>query len=352
MWVFTRSGSNWTQDGGKLTGGGESGEGQFGISVALSAEGTTALIGAFNDDPNVGAAWAFTHSGEAWVQEGAKITGRGEMARETFPGSGQFSEASFGSSVALASDGNTALIGGPGDNGGLGAAWVFVHGSAPPSQAPTVVTGAASSVTQSSAMLSATVNPNGASISQCQFEYGTTTLYGKSVSCSSSPGSGTSAVPVSAGVTGLSPNTTYYFRISATNAGGTSEGSGEAFKTVPEAPTVVTGTASSATRSEATLHATVNPNGGTVSDCKFDYGTTMLYGASVPCSSASGSGTSPVAVSGALTGLSPNMTYYFRISATNEGGTSEGSDEAFKTLPEAPSVVTVRRRRSRRAARR
>ncbi len=80
------------------------------------------------------------------------------------------------------------------------------------------------------------MNPNGASISQCQFEYGTTMLYGKSVACSSSPGLGTSPVAVSAGVTGLASNTTYYFRISATNEGGTSEGLDETLKTLEEGP--------------------------------------------------------------------------------------------------------------------
>src|SRR5205823_6786446 len=90
---------------------------------------------------------------------------------------------------------------------------------------PTVVTEAASAVTQTAATLNASVNPNGGEVSECKFEYGPTTSYGSSVSCSKLPGSGTSPVQVSASVTGLSPNTIYHFRISATNAGGTSKGS-------------------------------------------------------------------------------------------------------------------------------
>ena len=52
-WVFTRSGSTWTQQGEKLTGGGETGAGEFGASVALSSDGNTALIGG-PDDTGVG----------------------------------------------------------------------------------------------------------------------------------------------------------------------------------------------------------------------------------------------------------------------------------------------------------
>ena len=65
-------------------------------------------------------------------------------------------------------------------------------------EGPTVVTGAASEVKQTGAMLSGTVDPNGVEVSECQFEYGTSTSYGSSVSCASLPGSGTSAVKVSA----------------------------------------------------------------------------------------------------------------------------------------------------------
>ena len=115
-WVFTRSGSTWTQQGAKLTGSGESGEGYFGASVALSADGNTALIGGASDNDGVGAAWVFTRSGSTWTQQGAKLTGSGEIG-----------EGHFGVSVALSADGNTALIGGPSDNGGVGAAWVFTR---------------------------------------------------------------------------------------------------------------------------------------------------------------------------------------------------------------------------------
>jgi hypothetical protein len=202
--------------------------------------------------------------------------------------------------------------------------------------APTVETKAASSLTQTSATLNAAVNPNGGNVSECKLEYGTTNAYGSSASCNPSPGSGTSSVVVSASLTGLTANTTYHYRIVATNSGGTSKGADETFKTLPNVPTVETKAASSTTQTSATLNATVNPNGGEVSECELEYGTAEAYESSAPCSSPPGSGTSPVAVSASVTGLTADTPYHFRILATNAGGTNRGADQALTT----PSVPT------------
>jgi hypothetical protein len=119
-WVFTRSGSTWTQLGGKLTGGGESGRGKFGMRVALSGDGDTALIGGPSDNGSAGAAWVFTRSASTWTQLGGRLTGSGEN-----------STTDFGIGVALAGDGNTALIGGFTASLFVGAAWVFLRAEAP-----------------------------------------------------------------------------------------------------------------------------------------------------------------------------------------------------------------------------
>jgi len=175
-------------------------------------------------------------------------------------------------------------------------------------------------------------------VSDCHFEYGASPSYGFSVPCSSLPGSGSSPVPVSASVAGLSVNTAYYFRIVATNPDGTSYGSEQTFKT-PLAPTVLTGGASSLGQTSATLNATVNPNEEAVSDCHFEYGASPSYGSSVPCSSLPGSGSSPVPVSAPVAGLSANTIYYFRIVASNPGGTSYGNEQTFMTAaPELPEL--------------
>jgi hypothetical protein len=128
--AYTRSGSTWTQQGSPLTGGEETGAGYFGWSVALDENGNTALIGGIDDNNNDGATWAFTRSGSTWSQQGKKLTGGEETGAAT-----------FGSSVALSADGNTALIGGRGDNSALGAAWVFTRSGSMWSQQGKKLTG-------------------------------------------------------------------------------------------------------------------------------------------------------------------------------------------------------------------
>ncbi len=112
--VFTRSGSTWTQDGPKLTGAGELGAGHFGAAVAISADGTIILVGAPADSSGAGAVWAFSRSGSTVSQAGAPLRGTGET------GAGE-----FGTAVALSTAGDAALVGGPGDDAGTGAVWAF-----------------------------------------------------------------------------------------------------------------------------------------------------------------------------------------------------------------------------------
>ena len=112
-WVYTRSGGVWTQQGSKLVGTGAVGTRLARHSVALSADGNTAIVGGFGDNSNTGAAWVFTRSGGVWTQQGSKLVGTGAVGA-----------ADQGSSVALSADGNTAIVGGPTDNsrsrGGVG----------------------------------------------------------------------------------------------------------------------------------------------------------------------------------------------------------------------------------------
>jgi IPT/TIG domain len=214
---------------------------------------------------------------------------------------------------------------------------------ATPSGAPSVATNPAPEETRASVELSGTVNPEGAPVTACEFEYGTTTSYGSSATCTPAPGGGSEAVRVSVSVAGLTPRTTYHFRISATNANGTVADADETFKTLAQpAPTVITKPGSAVTRSSATLNGIVDPSGGEVTKCEFEYGSTNSYGASVPCSSLPGSGTSPVDVSASVTGLEEGTEYHFRILATNDGGTSEGSDESFDTEGAPPTVTKLK----------
>jgi hypothetical protein len=207
-WVFQRTGSTWAQQGPKLTGGGEVGQGRFGVAVALSADGDMALVGALYDNGARGAAWVFTRSGSTWSQQGAKLTGADWNG-----------EAEFGTNVSLAADGGTALIGGWRDNGGVGASWVFVG-------PPTATSGAATDVGETGATLNGTVAAVGSS--RAHFEYGTTTAYGTSTSTQTVGVSG-SPTPLAAAIGGLAPGTTYHYRLVAESSGGVSYGADRTF---------------------------------------------------------------------------------------------------------------------------
>jgi hypothetical protein len=115
-WVWTRTGGAWTQSA-KLVGGGAFTPAHEGATVAISADATTVLIGGPLQNSSVGGVWVFTKNGAAWAQQGSKLLASDAVG----PAVGQ------GSRVALSADGNTAIIGGPGDNNGRGAAWIWTR---------------------------------------------------------------------------------------------------------------------------------------------------------------------------------------------------------------------------------
>ena len=190
---------------------------------------------------------------------------------------------------------------------------------------PTATTVAATLVTSTGATLNSTVNPNGLSTT-IYFQYGLTTGYGSSTTSGSI---GTSSGNYGTAITGLSPNTTYHFRIVATSTGGTTDGSDLTFTTPPNAtpPTATTVAATLITTTGATLNSTVNANGLSTT-IYFQYGLTTSYGSTTISGNI---GTTSGNYALAITGLSPNTTYHFRIVATSSGGTTDGNDLTFAT---------------------
>ena len=197
-----------------------------------------------------------------------------------------------------------------------------------PTGAPAVTTNPATNMASFSATLNGTVNPHGSTTS-VHFQYGTTTNYG-SVTANQSF-SGTTTQNVAANISGLTANTTYHFRIVATNGHGTSYGSDRAFTTLtPTGPPVVrTNPATNVATHSATLNGTVDPHGLSTT-VSFQYGRTTSYGSTTANQTKTGNTYQNVIAN--ISGLTANATYHFRIKATNSGGTRYGSDKTFTTL--------------------
>jgi FG-GAP repeat len=127
-WVFVRSGSEWLQQGSKLTSGEHAGQQLFGDSVSLSGDGNTALIGGEEASERAGAAWTFVRNGASWSQAG----------KLTSPDLASYGE--FGSSVALDATGSYALVGADRDGEfSTGRAWLYARSGAGWSTEPRVV---------------------------------------------------------------------------------------------------------------------------------------------------------------------------------------------------------------------
>jgi hypothetical protein len=245
----------------------------FGTSVAISADGTVALVGGPTDDPNDGLA-PFT-IGSAWVFTAASLNSWSQTAHLLPTDATNF--ARFGSAVSLSGDGKTALVGGEGDTSSTGAAWVFT---------------------------------NGATWTQICKEYASENIareFGHSVALSSDAGTELMGGPFSA----------------STN--------GAAWAFVP-GPCVSNPRSTVLSDVSARIQGTVDPNGHAVASYRVDYGTTTAYGASTTSHSL-GAADAPASVDETLTGLQPSTLYHYRVAATSAEGTA-GPDRTFVTGPQ------------------
>ncbi|HEX3510515.1 MAG TPA: hypothetical protein VHT27_05380 [Solirubrobacteraceae bacterium] len=335
-WVFTRSAGAWTQQGTKLTGGEESGTGEFGYSVALSADGSTALMGGPGDNTNKGAAWVFTRSGTTWSPQGAKLTGSGEAGAKT----------ELGYSAALSASGDTALLGGPFDNSEKGAAWAYTRSGSTWSHdgeklTPTDEVGTSSRFGWSvalgddghTALIGGPFDsaPAGAA---WQFQPGPTGWqeHAKVLPAEASTGHFGSSVALAADA--------------GTAIVGEPEdgaGVGAAFAFFEAPPAATTGAATALGTDSATLNGTYGL--GPAHAGYFEYGTTTAYGkrtsiqafaSSIPCKACAP--LPPIPIVAPVSALSPATTYHYRLVSESSGGTTVGADQTFTTLA-APSCL-------------
>jgi sugar lactone lactonase YvrE/phosphodiesterase/alkaline phosphatase D-like protein len=211
---------------------------------------------------------------------------------------------------------------------------------------PKATTTPVASVGSSSAALRGAVNPEGVPEGynlSYHFEYGATEAYGSSTP-KQSMGYGIDPVEVGATIEGLNAGATYHYRLVAESDAGTSVGDDQTFSTpaaepAPPAPKATTQTATSLIAHEATLNATIDPQ-GIATAYRFEYGPTTAYGTSLPAlDKAAGSGTEAVSASQVAKSLQADTTYHYRIVALRGAERTEGEDMTFKTLKE-PKATT------------
>lgn len=204
--------------------------------------------------------------------------------------------------------------------------------------------GEAVNVGKSSAKLQGVVDPNGAEVTSCLFEYSENSpsvADALTVPCTALPGSGSSPVPVEAEVTGLSSHAFYYYRLVAANSNGASQSQIASFKT-QSLPIVESVWATEVNRSTARINAQINP-AGTDTTYRFEYGPDSSYGSSFPVPNGDlGRADETVEVNHSLSGLQAGSTYHFRIVATSSLGTTTSEDRTFTTFasPAPESVDT------------
>jgi phosphodiesterase/alkaline phosphatase D-like protein len=194
-----------------------------------------------------------------------------------------------------------------------------------------VTTGAATEVTTTGARVSGTINPMGAHI-HYHFDYGTDTSYGgQAPSSDGEAGSDSSVHELSQQLTGLTPDTTYHYRLVATANGASVYGPDRTFTTQPLTTVVTTGAATNITIVGATVGGTINPM-GTDTRYHFDYGTDTSYGSRTPSPDAGvGSDSTAHTLNRTLTDLTPRTTYHYRLVATVNGASVYGADKTFTT---------------------
>ena len=221
------------------------------------------------------------------------------------------------------------------------------------SSAPVVTTLAPSGLGSTIATLNGTANPRSdattgwfrystVSPGSCNDTFGTR----QPASGGTALGAGAATAPYLENLTGLTAGTSYFFCALASNSNGTSMGTVLSF-TTPTLPVVTTNAATALSAAGATLNGSGNPSGATTTGW-FRYSTTNpgtcddSFGTRTPASGGTnlGAGSTAIAYSSAVTGLSSLTTYYYCAIALNVVGTSFGAVSSF-TTPAAPAVSTV-----------
>ncbi len=202
---------------------------------------------------------------------------------------------------------------------------------------------------RNSVTLNATLEPHGGGdITACHFEYGTDTTYGLgSVPCTPDPAANppasnfTGPTQVHADLSGLTTETTYHYRLAASNAHVTQHGEDQTYTPAPAVTNASTKPVTDVANTSATFNGSYTAEEGVETEYWFEYGTTTNYGhksavGTVP-GTGSGAGTKTEGVSTHVEGLDPGVFYHVRLVARNQYGTTKANDQTF-TTDQAPTI--------------
>jgi hypothetical protein len=222
-----------------------------------------------------------------------------------------------------------------------------------PAEKPVVVFEGESAITPFDATLEGLVNPENQETTY-HLQYATDSAFTENVKTLAFGGSGAgvgSAQPVGPVDLGgtLTPSTTYFYRVIANNATGETQGETKHFETLPlQKPSLSGEHTGLLTAPETTIEGELNPNDQPVTGCEVQYvlqGTgfgapeTVACQANNPPENTFGEGANPLPLIATLTGLQPGASYEYRILATNNSGTTEGTVQTFIVPP--PPLLTV-----------
>ena len=200
----------------------------------------------------------------------------------------------------------------------------------------------ATDILRNTATLHGSLDPNGEE-THYFFQYGPTTDYGTIEPAP--PGANADPAPgeitVSQPIAGLLPETTYHYRVIATNALGATIGADRTFTTEPAVLGVTTGAATEITPTTATLSGAFDPN-GEATHYYFQYGIEGNFANRVPAAPGavgpSGNGSTPVSIE--VTGLKAGTKYDYRLAVENVAGTTYGAPQSFTTA-QVPTIEAL-----------
>src|SRR5690554_1181333 len=192
----------------------------------------------------------------------------------------------------------------------------------------------AENITNSNAIFTGNVTSNGVSITGIQLEYSMDYSFSNSISATPSTVAANQSLDVSANLINLESNTTYYYRLKATQNANSHFSQTLSFTTLPDYEITTNNTYNYSTTT-AEISGNIVSNGYNITNVEFQYGTnTNVLDSSLSGTPTTVSGNTTENITASLINLEPGTQYFYRIKATHQGDEIYGNILSFTTNPE------------------